>query len=315
MNDKSINSLTFIQLWEEYDLYIKVKLKPQSYRKEKNSFLNHIVPYFKDYLVIEINAKIYLSWLDFIEEKYDYSASFKKSLHGFMVSILNYAVNFYDLKKNIASKVGGFNYKKGKPKSNIEIWTLEEYTAFINAVDNPIYKNLFITLYFTALRLGECLALTWNDFIDNYLDINKTISKEKNENGQLIMTSPKTESSKRRLILDTQVIDILKTMKEEQQAQDNFSNDWFIFGGSKPLSQTTIGRVKNKYCEKAGVKKIRLHDFRHSHATLLLSKGVPITVIAQRLGHSDIATTLNIYSHLVYTDIDKAINILNKIKH
>ena len=105
------------------------------------------------------------------------------------------------------------------------------------------------------------------------------------------------------------------SIKKEQQEQEGFSNDWYIFGGKKPLSQTTIGRIKNKYCEIAGVKKIRLHDFRHSHATLLLSKSVPITVIAQRLGHSDIATTLNIYSHLVNTDVEKAINILNDIKH
>ena len=93
-----------------------------------------------------------------------------------------------------------------------------------------------------------------------------------------------------------------------------FEDNWFIFGGLNPLSPSTIGRKKSKYCEKANVKKIRIHDFRHSHASLLLSKNVPITVISKRLGHSDIDLTLNIYSHMIPKDEDKAVNILNQIK-
>lgn len=93
----------------------------------------------------------------------------------------------------------------------------------------------------------------------------------------------------------------------------DFNEDWYIFGGINPLSTTTIGRKKDIYCKKANVKKIRIHDFRHSHASLLLSYGVPITVISQRLGHSDTNMTLNIYSHLIPQDEDKAIDILNNL--
>ncbi|MBQ9854338.1 MAG: tyrosine-type recombinase/integrase [Bacilli bacterium] len=75
-----------------------------------------------------------------------------------------------------------------------------------------------------------------------------------------------------------------------------------------------MGRKKSKYCEKANVKKIRINDFRHSHASLLLSKNVPITVISKRLGHSDIDLTLNVYSHMISKDEDKVVNILNQIK-
>ena len=259
-NDTSILNLTFMQLWIEYDCYIKLKLKQQSYRKEKSTFINHIVPYFKDYLVININAKVYVNWLNTIEESYDYSLSFKKSLHGFMVSILNYAVKFYDLKCNIASKVGGFNPKKSRIKK-IQYWTLEEFNSFIKVVDNSVYKTLFTLLYYTGLRLGECLALNWHDFKNDYLDINKTISKERDNLGNYIFNSPKTISSIREVRLDNYIIQSLNELKREQKKQKGFNNDWFIFYGKNSLPPTTISRKKDNYCKLAKVKKIRLHDF------------------------------------------------------
>ena len=93
----------------------------------------------------------------------------------------------------------------------------------------------------------------------------------------------------------------------------DFNDDWFVFGGLKPLVPTTIGRKRDMYCKKLGVKKIRIHDFRHSHASLLISKGVPITMISKRLGHSNIEMTFNTYAHLIPEDEDKAINALENL--
>lgn len=307
-----ISTLTFLDLWNEYNDYLKVKLKTQSYRKITNNFKNHLLPYFSKYLVKNITAKIYVKWQKEVEEK-DYKYSFKSNLHTSMVGILNYAVKFYDLKTNIASKVGGFNKRKEKPK-NVDFWTIDEYIKFINVVDDDLYKLFFSTLFFTGLRLGECIALNWTDFKNGYLDINKTISKEKDSEGNYIINSPKTPTSFRKIKLDSNLISSFNNLYEKEKTKIDFNENWFIFGGKKPLTQTTIGRRKNIYCDIAGVKKIRLHDFRHSHATFLLSQGVPITVISQRLGHSDINMTLNTYSHLVPKDEIKAINIINNIK-
>lgn len=118
----------------------------------------------------------------------------------------------------------------------------------------------------------------------------------------------------RQVKLDDELIIKLNELKKFYQGFVDFNDDWFIFGGLNPLSPSTIGRKKNKYCEIAEVKKIRIHDFRHSHASLLLSMNVPITVISERLGHSDINMTLNTYSHMIPKDEDKAVNILNQIK-
>ncbi len=78
-----------------------------------------------------------------------------------------------------------------------------------------------------------------------------------------------------------------------------YNNNWFVFGGCEPLSDQTIRRRLNEYADKAGVKRIRVHDLRHSHASLLINKGQNILIVSQRLGHSDVTQTLNTYSHLM----------------
>ena len=195
---QNLSKLKFIDLWVEFKEYQRLKLKHQSFRKEVNNYETHIVPYFKNYYVIEITAKDYVKFLNHIEINFDFSYSYKKSIHGCMVAILNYAIKFYGLNENIASKVGGFNRKKSRTKK-IDFWTIDEYNQFISVVDNEIYKTLFSTLFFTGLRIGECLALTWNDFVNDFLDINKTITKDKNENNEYIINTPKTEHSIRKV--------------------------------------------------------------------------------------------------------------------
>lgn len=106
----------------------------------------------------------------------------------------------------------------------------------------------------------------------------------------------------------------LQELKKLYQSCVGFEDNWYLFGGIHPLAPTTIGRKKDKYCALANVKKIRIHDFRHSHASLLLSKNVPIIFISKRLGHSDINMTLGTDSHMIPNDEDKAIDILNHLK-
>lgn len=307
--NRDYTDMTFQEL---YDIYIQSKsqkLKQESLRSIKSRFNNYILPFFKDYKLSKIDNKTYIEWKDYVLEK-NFSFKYNSSLHGAMVSILNYAIDFYDLEKNIASKVGNFSKKFYLKK--VDFWTIEEFKKFIAFVDDKLFYSLYTTLYYTGMRLGECLALNWSDFVDDYLIINKTIGKSKN-NGEYIITTPKTTSSIRKIKLDDMTKNIILDLKEYYETFVDFSDKWFIFGGINAMSQTTIGRRKDEYCKKAGVKRIKIHDFRHSHATLLLSKGVPITVISKRLGHSDITMTLNTYSHLIPEDEEKAVNIINNL--
>lgn len=309
-NYSDFNNMTFQELYDIYIMSKRQTLKPQSLRSTISKFENHILPFFKDYLIRLIDNRTYLEWKDFIIKK-EFSHKYNSNLHGSMVSILNYAMDFYGLEKNIASKVG--NFKKVDVDKKINFWTYEEFSQFITYVDDKLYYTLYSTLYFTGMRLGECLALTWNDYKDTFLDVNKTLAKGRKSNGEYIITSPKTKSSVRYIKLDKHTKCLIDDLYNYYSKFIGFQKSWFIFGGLNAMSQTTIGRKKDEYSLKAKVKKIRIHDLRHSHATFLLSNGVPPTVISKRLGHSTVNTTLTVYSHFIPSDEDKAIMVIDSI--
>jgi len=304
------SEINFEELYKEFETYKFLKIKKVSFRKLQSVFKNHLLPYFGKYIISEISHKEYIKWQEIIEKK-GFQYKYKSTLQTYMVQIFNYAIDFYDLEKNVPSKVGNFKKQNIKPK--VAFWTYEEYKLFIQAVDDIVYKILFHTLYFTGIRIGECLALNWNDLKNDTLYIDKTLAKEKDANGDYIITSPKTKASDRTIKLDNKTITNLNKLKEHYSHFVGFSDKWFIFGGLNPLSQSTVNRKRTIYCEKSKVKRIRIHDFRHSHASLLLSRGVPIPVISKRLGHSNITTTLNTYSHLMPEDENKAIKLLNDL--
>ena len=308
-SQREYSDITFQELYDIYIISKKQNLKSQSLRSTISRYKNYVLPFFKDYKICKIDHKIYLDWKEKIIIK-DFSYKYNSSLHGSVVSILNYAMSFYGLENNIASKVGNFSKKAYLPK--VDFWTYEEFMKFINVVDDNLYSTLYKTLYYTGMRLGESLALNWHDIRGNYIEVSKTISKE-HINGKYDITTPKTKKSNRKILLDDETIKLLEDLKSFYKLHIGFNEDWFIFGGLKPMSQTTVNRRKDEYCLKANVKRIRIHDLRHSHATLLLSKGVPITVISKRLGHADMTMTLNTYSHLIPEDEDKAINIINNL--
>ena len=114
--------------------------------------------------------------------------------------------------------------------------------------------------------------------------------------------------------MPTPLIDILAEHKKRQMTCRDFSEEWRICGGPVCLRDTTIEKRNQKFCEAAGLRHIRIHDFRHSHASLLANEGINIQEIARRLGHSKIETTWNTYSHLYPHEEERAIKILNPIR-
>ena len=146
-----------------------------------------------------------------------------------------------------------------------------------------LYNTLFEFLYFTGVRKGELLALNWNDLNKRYIYINKTITKELFD-GERLITDPKTKTSVRTIKLDLKTyIKLLKLKKYYIKNDKSFNNNYFMFGGSKPIATTTLDRKKNYYFDKANVKRVRIHDFRHSHATLLYKSKCDIKLIQQSI--------------------------------
>nr|WP_255594370.1 MULTISPECIES: site-specific integrase [Terrabacteria group] len=183
----------------------------------------------------------------------------------------------------------------------METWTIQEFEQFENAIDNPLYRAFFHTLFWTGARRGEILALQCDDFRKNELDINKSIKHFKN--GFIPL---KNANSKRTIKIDTNTIDILKELKGKYKKG-------FLFGGNSSLSITVVQKQFKKAIKKSGVKEIRLHDLRHSHATILINNGVNIVAVSKRLGHSDINTTLRVYTHLLQKTDEKMMETINEL--
>lgn len=155
------------------------------------------------------------------------------------------------------------------------------------------------------------MALRFSDLKGNYITINKTIDSHSDRS----VGTPKTFSSNRTIEIDNKLKLELLTLKEfyiDKYCDSNF--DYYIFGGVKPLAPTTINRYKLSACKKASMRPITLHQFRHSHATLLFNKGINIHVIKDRLGHSKASTTIDIYTHNSLKQEKRVLNTLNFLR-
>lgn len=303
-------NLTFEFAYKKYIDYASLKQKPTSVIALKRKFDFLIVPYFKNKKIKKIKNADYLEWQNEIEKK-GYSYGYKKNLHYCMTGFYDYLISYHNVKKNIPRIVGNFKNNDIK-KNKIETWDILEFKKFLNVIDDPVYKTLFLLLYTTGCRKSEALALNFNDLKDNVLTINKSISKDL-INGQRLILPPKTKKSIRNILIDDNLNDAIKKLQEYYNIKyDNFNNNFFVFGGINPISCTTLERKMSNYCIKANVKKIRVHDLRHSHATLLFNNNVSIATISRRLGHSSIKTTLDVYVHADDQE-KKAVDLLNSI--
>lgn len=217
-----------------------------------------------------------------------YSPTYLNSINNQMTAMFNYAVKYYNLDDNPCKKAGSMG------KSNAEemhFWTKAEFEQFITAVQDkaPSYTT-FMTLYYTGMRVGELCALTPADIdlVNNTININKTFQRI---NGRDVIWPPKTPKSNRIVTIPQTLADCLKDyIKKCYEIQPNDR----LF----PYTKSFFNHEMLRGCKKSGVKKIRVHDLRHSHASLLIEMGCQPLLIADRLGHEKIQTTLNTYSHL-----------------
>lgn len=192
----------------------------------------------------------------------------------------------------------------------MNIWNDDEFNMFISNVNNIVYKELFILLYYTGMRIGELLALQWKDYYDNKLHIYKSLAKLY-DNGKYVLKETKNTSSIRNIVLGKNIETHLNYYKNLEQTKKGFNDEWFIFGRHKPLSRSTVTRIKDRAIKKANLRKIRIHDFRHSHASNLIANGVNIVAVSRRLGHTDVNMTLKIYTHLLQQSEQEVIDYID----
>ena len=244
----------------------------------------------------------------------------RQNIYGEFRSMLNYAVRMEYISKNPLLTVGNFKdaYEVSNSKDKIQYYTVDEFKLFIkqaelNAIESDKWDFyvFFNIAYFTGLRKGEINALKWSDIEDNILNVKRSIAQKlKGEDRE---TPPKNKSSYRSIQIPTPLMIILKQHKEKQSTLEGYSENFRVCGGEKCLRDTTLSNKNISFAKKADIRTIRIHDFRHSHATLLANEGINIQEIARRLGHSKIEITWNTYSHLYPREEERAIEILNRI--
>lgn len=270
----------------------KPRLKESTWQTKENIIQQKILPYFENYKIDEITTKDVRAWQNEMlayrnEENKPYSSSYLKTLHNQLSAIFNYAVRFYDLRSNPAAKAGNMGSEERK---EMLFWTKEEYQKFSEVMmDKPISYYAFQMLYWTGIREGELLALTPADFDfeKGTVKISKTYQRIKGED---MITSPKTKKSNRTV----QMPDFLCTeMQEFFNMQYGLKRKDRIFN----ITKSYLHHEMDRGSKAAGVKRIRIHDLRHSHISLLIDMGFSAVAIADRVGHESIEITYR-YAHL-----------------
>ena len=239
------------------------------------------------------------------------STDYKNSIYKKYRAMLNYGKKMYNLNINILNKITNFS-NPNELKKEMNFYTKDEFNKFIACEDNLKWICFFSTLFYCGLRQGEALALNWNDidFNENTIKINKSLANRIKGEKYLILP-PKTKASNRTIPIPINLAQKLNKLLLEQKKYKNFSNEWFVFNNIFPLPTTTIQKRRDKLVELSGVKRIRIHDFRHSCASLLISKGANINLVAKYLGHDDVSTTLNIYAHFYKSDLNNLISTID----
>lgn len=281
--------MTFQNLYEIYMEDMAARLKQSTLLTKKAVLQTHILPFFGSKPINEIKASDVRRWqAKLMSSPNNYSQTYLKKINTELNSIINYAKRFYNLNTNPCGKAGTI----GKAKAEeMDYWTYDEYIAFREGVkDKSLSYICFEVLYWTGIREGELLALSPADIdLDNKtISINRTYQRIERKD---VFTSPKTRKSKRKIPIP----DFLcQELSDYIQSRYMLDADERLF----PVTKSYLSHEMIRGCKNTGVKKIRIHDIRHSHASLLINQGCDALMLADRLGHEKVSTTLNTYSHL-----------------
>lgn len=307
---QNINSITLNSIFNEFIEFKSKKIKPQSITSLRTRY-RHLKP-ISDKKINDLNFNTYNGLIKELDKK-DLSIEFKNRVLGLFKELIKYSNRYYNTSDSILKFVDSYSHI-GYTKKEMLTYSFEEYQKFESVITEDKFKVLFQVLFFLGLRVSEARALMFKDidFVNKTLSINKTIT-DAVENKTWSISTPKTKGSIRTLPLTEKLSNGLKTILNDAKKYKDFKEDWFVFGYTKPIPVSVIFNKKNLYVNLAKLdKNIRVHDFRHSCATLLIHNGADISLVSKWLGHSNISTTYNIYVHVYESDFEKMVSVLDK---
>lgn len=287
ITQKADFDMKFEDFWKIYCADMETRLREHTMRTKKYIVELKILPYFGNKRVNDITAADIRQWQNELI-KMGYSPTYLKTINNQLSAIFNYAVRYYDLKSNPCAKAGSMGKSKAE---EMDFWTGEEFRKFIDSVMNKRLSYMaFMILYWTGMRLGELLALNPKD-----VDLEKrtiSITKSYQRLGKKdVITPPKTSKSKRVITIPEF---LAADIKDYMDSLFDLQEDDRLF----PITKYYLEHEMQRGIKESGVKRIRVHDLRHSHASMLIELGFSPLEIANRLGHEKVETTLNTYAHL-----------------
>ena len=299
-------TMTFEAFVEIYIVNKQNRLRENTWSTKEHIIRTKILPYFKEKRLCDIKPQDVIAWQNELlnyrgKNGEPYSPTYLKTLHSQFSAILNHAVRFYGLNKNAATTAGNMGSSKHQ---EMLFWTKEEYLKFIEAVkDKPYSYHAFQILYWCGLRVGELLALTSQDIDFDNKVIRITKSYQRLE-GKDVITDPKTPKSKRNVSMPDFLCEELK---------DYIGRLYGILPTDRifHLTKSFLHHEMTRGAEKAGVKRIRIHDLRHSHVSLLISMGFSAVSIGNRVGHESVDITYR-YAHMFPTEQTQMAKLLDE---
>ena len=284
--------MTFASFFEQYTADMQTRIKENTWATKEHIIRTKLIPYFGKLKMSSITAQQIITWQNELMNYKDengkpLSPVYLKTINNQLSAIFNHAVKYYNLRENPCKKAGSMGKKKNR---EMLFWTKEEYLKFAEVMmDKPLSYYAFEMLYWCGIREGELLALTPADFNfeKNTVSINKSYQRL---NGQDLITTPKTEKSNRIIkmpqFLADEMKDYLKMLYDVGEKERMFA-----------ITKSYLHREMDRGSKEAGVKRIRIHDIRHSHVSHLIDMGFSAIAIADRVGHESIDITYN-YAHL-----------------
>ena len=294
---------TVSELIPQYIISLQNQNKDSSIYDKQNIYELFVIPSLGNLTLPELTKERLYQWQDELWAKRNpkneehYSYNYLKKVRGHFNAFLSWCESRHGYKNNLSAVAMP---KKRVQKSEMQIWTREEFDKFISVVTDPMYRVLFTMMFFTGRRKGEILALTPDDIKEDCIVFNKAVSYKTLNESLYTVTSTKAEKT-----YTTPICEPLRAELENYEGQSPF-----FFGGDRPLPWETVRRKFDLYIKKAGVKRIRLHDLRHSFVSMLIHLGANMTVVADLIGDT-IEQVTKTYGHMYEED---KISIMRRLR-
>ena len=308
--------MTFKEAYTLYYEYQKDKIKDSTLKTYRDRI--KYMGLLDNIELVNLNWEHYQKWRSQMNRT-NLCDKYKTDIQKFIKQVLNFAEKQWDFNlRKFYNKLEPFK-TPGAIKKEMDFYEPQEFFQYISVIDDLRDKCLFETLYYCGLRRSEARGLQWRhiDFKNHTLTVAQQVLNlaGNNASSSWYIASPKTESSNRTIPVPEVLLKDLAELKKSNERFSKFKQTWFVFGDDVPITYHQIYSRNNTYCKKAGLRHIRIHDFRHSCASALISAAAPITAVSNYLGHSETTETLETYTHLVkkdYANVPKFFDSLEK---